>query len=120
MVFTNELQAWLVLRVQYQEVIHKPIGMASMSSRMHRKRVLLGIFNAFAVLMSLSTPPIITEPDTQWGIKTGFLRSWKYPLGAKVFANKFNFAGIGTVAVAIAWFILPEVAHRTPTEIDEL
>ncbi|KAF4335659.1 het domain protein [Fusarium beomiforme] len=29
-------------------------------------------------------------------------------------------SGIGTVAVVIAWFILPEVARRTPAEIDEM
>ncbi|KAF4499688.1 Major facilitator superfamily domain, general substrate transporter [Fusarium agapanthi] len=32
----------------------------------------------------------------------------------------FFFAGTGTVAVLIAWFILPEVARRTPAEIDEM
>ncbi|PIG86248.1 hexose transporter [Aspergillus arachidicola] len=30
------------------------------------------------------------------------------------------FAGTGTVAVIIAWFILPEVTRRTPAEIDEM
>ncbi|KAF5717116.1 hypothetical protein FMUND_5934 [Fusarium mundagurra] len=30
------------------------------------------------------------------------------------------FAGTGTVAVTTAWFILPEVARRTPVEIDEM
>lgn len=35
-------------------------------------------------------------------------------------ANKHSFAGTGTVAVVIAWFILPEVARRTPGEIDEM
>ncbi|CAK7233720.1 hypothetical protein SCUCBS95973_008691 [Sporothrix curviconia] len=30
------------------------------------------------------------------------------------------FAGTGTVATIIAWFILPEVARRTPAEIDEM
>ena len=32
----------------------------------------------------------------------------------------FSFAGTGAVAVVIAWFILPEVARRTPAEIDEM
>lgn len=31
-----------------------------------------------------------------------------------------SFAGTGTVATVIAWFILPEVARRTPAEIDEM
>lgn len=35
-------------------------------------------------------------------------------------ANKHSFAGTGTVAVVVAWFILPEVARRTPGEIDEM
>lgn len=35
--------------------------------------------------------------------------------------NRFtSFAGTGTVATVIAWFILPEVARRTPAEIDEM
>ena len=33
---------------------------------------------------------------------------------------RHSFAGTGTVAVIVAWFILPEVAQRTPAEIDEL
>jgi hypothetical protein len=39
-----------------------------------------------------------------------------------VVADKYSlsFAGTGTVAVVIAWFILPEVARRTPAEIDEM
>jgi phage shock protein PspC (stress-responsive transcriptional regulator) len=31
-----------------------------------------------------------------------------------------SFAGTGSVAVVIAWFILPEVTRRTPAEIDEM
>lgn len=31
-----------------------------------------------------------------------------------------SFAGTGTLAVIIAWFILPEVTRRTPAEIDEM
>ena len=31
-----------------------------------------------------------------------------------------SFAATGTIAVVIAWFILPEVTRRTPGEIDEL
>jgi hypothetical protein len=33
---------------------------------------------------------------------------------------KISFAGTGTIAVIVAWFILPEVARRTPAEIDEM
>jgi phage shock protein PspC (stress-responsive transcriptional regulator) len=33
---------------------------------------------------------------------------------------KNSFAGTGTLAVIIAWFILPEVTRRTPAEIDEM
>lgn len=32
----------------------------------------------------------------------------------------YSFAGTGFVSVVIAWFILPEVARRTPAEIDEM
>lgn len=32
----------------------------------------------------------------------------------------YSFAGTGTLAVVIAWFILPEVTRRTPAEIDEM
>lgn len=38
-----------------------------------------------------------------WGPKTGLF-----------------FAGTGTIVVVIAWFILPELAQRTPAEIDEM
>jgi len=31
-----------------------------------------------------------------------------------------SFAATGLVAVIIAWFLLPEVARRTPAEIDEM
>lgn len=31
-----------------------------------------------------------------------------------------SFAATGAISVVIAWFILPEVARRTPAEIDEL
>lgn len=30
------------------------------------------------------------------------------------------FAGTGTIVVVVAWFILPEVAQRTTSEIDEM
>lgn len=32
----------------------------------------------------------------------------------------YSFAGTGSVATVVGWFILPEVARRTPAEIDEL
>lgn len=31
-----------------------------------------------------------------------------------------SFAGTGCVATTLAWFLLPEVALRTPAEIDEM
>ncbi|KXT15642.1 hypothetical protein AC579_5841 [Pseudocercospora musae] len=31
-----------------------------------------------------------------------------------------SFAGTGAVAVVISWFLMPEVARRTPAEIDEM
>ena len=31
-----------------------------------------------------------------------------------------SFAGFGAVGVVSAWFLLPEIACRTPAEIDEL
>jgi hypothetical protein len=32
----------------------------------------------------------------------------------------YSFAATGAIVVVIAWFILPEVARRTPGEIDEM
>ena len=32
----------------------------------------------------------------------------------------FFFAGTGFIAVFIGWFLLPEVARRSPAEIDEM
>lgn len=31
-----------------------------------------------------------------------------------------SFAGTGAMAVVVSWFILPELARRTPAEIDEM
>ncbi|RAQ41210.1 hexose transporter [Aspergillus flavus] len=59
--------------------------------------------NLIALMFSFCTPLMINGPLTKWGVKTGFF-----------------FAGTGTVAVIIAWFILPEVTRRTPAEIDEM
>ncbi|KAF5247604.1 hypothetical protein FANTH_6355 [Fusarium anthophilum] len=62
----------------------------------------LAVSNCIAIIFSFCTPLMING-SAKWGVKTGFF-----------------FAGTGTVAVAIAWFILPEVARRTPAEIDEM
>ncbi|KAF4123598.1 Sugar (and other) transporter [Geosmithia morbida] len=63
----------------------------------------LAVSNAVAIMFSFCTPLMINGGSTKWGVKTGFF-----------------FAGAGTVAVIIAWFILPEVTRRTPAEIDEM
>ncbi|KAM0275909.1 hypothetical protein ACHAQH_007296 [Verticillium albo-atrum] len=63
----------------------------------------LAASNAISVMFSFTTPIMINGDSTHWGVKTAFF-----------------FAGTGTIAVAIAWLILPEVARRTPAEIDEL
>ncbi|KAB8256146.1 general substrate transporter [Aspergillus pseudonomiae] len=63
----------------------------------------LAASNLVALMFSFCTPLMINGPLTKWGVKTGFF-----------------FAGTGTVAVIIAWFILPEVTRRTPAEIDEM
>ncbi|CAG7996809.1 unnamed protein product [Penicillium salamii] len=64
----------------------------------------LALSNAIAIMFSFCTPLMINnEPVSAWGVKTGFF-----------------FAGTGTVAVIVAWLILPEVARRTPAEIDEM
>ncbi|KAJ6024835.1 hypothetical protein N7540_005632 [Penicillium herquei] len=64
----------------------------------------LALSNAISVMFSFCTPLMIDNGGvSNWGVKTGFF-----------------FAGTGSVAVAIAWFILPEVTRRTPAEIDEL
>ncbi|KAH8768515.1 general substrate transporter [Hyaloscypha finlandica] len=59
--------------------------------------------NLIGIMFSFCTPLMINHGTTKWGVKTGFF-----------------FAGTGFVSVVIAWFILPEVARRTPGEIDEL
>ncbi|CDM30447.1 General substrate transporter [Penicillium roqueforti FM164] len=60
--------------------------------------------NLVAIMFSFCTPLMINNaPISHWGVKTGFF-----------------FAGTGTLAVIIAWFILPEVTRRTPAEIDEM
>ncbi|KAM0334423.1 hypothetical protein ACHAQA_001449 [Verticillium albo-atrum] len=63
----------------------------------------LAASNAISVMFSFCTPIMINGDKTHWGVKTAFF-----------------FAGTGTFAVFIAWLILPEVARRTPAEIDEL
>ncbi|KAJ5871638.1 uncharacterized protein N7529_003991 [Penicillium soppii] len=60
--------------------------------------------NALATMFSFCTPLMINnKPVSSWGVKTGFF-----------------FAGTGSIAVIVAWLILPEVARRTPAEIDEM
>jgi hypothetical protein len=39
---------------------------------------------------------------------------------ANIWCSHNSFAGTGFVSVVIAWFLLPEVALRTPAEIDEM
>ncbi|OAA64363.1 General substrate transporter [Niveomyces insectorum RCEF 264] len=63
----------------------------------------LAFSNMVAIMFSFCTPLMIHGPSTSWGVKTGFF-----------------FAGTGAVATFIAWLILPEVACRTPAEIDEM
>jgi sugar porter (SP) family MFS transporter len=58
--------------------------------------------NLIGIMFSFCTPLMING-TAKWGVKTGFF-----------------FAGTGAVSVIIAWFLLPEVARRTPGEIDEL
>jgi len=62
----------------------------------------LAMSNLIGIMFSFCTPLMINGTN-KWGVKTGFF-----------------FAGTGLVATVIAWFILPEVARRTPAEIDEL
>ena len=47
--------------------------------------------------------PIFIKGSVGWGVKTGLF-----------------FGCIGSVVVAIGWFIIPETARRTPAEIDEM
>ncbi|KAH8593537.1 general substrate transporter [Bisporella sp. PMI_857] len=62
----------------------------------------LAFSNLIAIMFNFCTPLMING-TTKWGVKTGFF-----------------FAGTGSVAVLIAWLLLPEVARRTPAEIDEM
>ncbi|TVY24802.1 General alpha-glucoside permease [Lachnellula hyalina] len=62
----------------------------------------LAMSNLVGIMFSFCTPLMING-TSKWGVKTGFF-----------------FAGTGLVTTVIAWFILPEVARRTPAEIDEM
>jgi MFS transporter, SP family, general alpha glucoside:H+ symporter len=62
----------------------------------------LAFTNLWGIMFSFCTPLMING-NAQWGAKTGFF-----------------FAGTGTIVCIVGWFILPEVARRTPAEIDEL
>ncbi|KAH8585911.1 general substrate transporter [Bisporella sp. PMI_857] len=59
--------------------------------------------NLIAIMFSFCTPLMINGDTTRWGVRTGFF-----------------FAASGSIAVVISWFILPELARRTPGEIDEM
>ncbi|WVW82736.1 hypothetical protein I302_104747 [Kwoniella bestiolae CBS 10118] len=58
--------------------------------------------NMVAILFSFCTP-LMLNGDAHWGVKTGFF-----------------FAGTGSISTVIGWFLLPEVARRSPAEIDEM
>ncbi|SMR42963.1 unnamed protein product [Zymoseptoria tritici ST99CH_1E4] len=62
----------------------------------------LAASNCIAIMFNFCTPLMINGTN-KWGVKTGFF-----------------FAGTGALAVAISWYILPELARRTPAEIDEM
>ncbi|KAF4551087.1 Sugar (and other) transporter-like protein 49 [Elsinoe fawcettii] len=62
----------------------------------------LAFSNLIAIMFSFCTPLMING-KAKWGVKTGFF-----------------FAATGAISVVVAWFILPEVARRTPAEIDEM
>ncbi|KAL5357702.1 general substrate transporter [Aspergillus floccosus] len=62
----------------------------------------LALSNMVAIMFNFCTPLMING-SAQWGVRTGFF-----------------FAATGTLSTIIAWFILPEVARRTPGEIDEM
>ncbi|TVY14735.1 General alpha-glucoside permease [Lachnellula arida] len=61
----------------------------------------LAMSNLVGIMFSFCTPLMING-TSKWGVRTGFF-----------------FAGTGLATTVIAWFILPEVARRTPAEIDE-
>ncbi|RDW62205.1 putative maltose permease (MalP) [Coleophoma cylindrospora] len=63
----------------------------------------LAFSNLVAIIFSFCTPIMINQSVPKWGVKTGFF-----------------FAGTGAISVVISWFLLPEVARRTPGEIDEM
>ncbi|EPE07151.1 sugar transporter [Ophiostoma piceae UAMH 11346] len=81
----------------------------------------LAFSNMISIMFSFCTPLMING-SVDWGVKTGFLYVLHYIVSVQFTVNNemSSFAGTGTVAVAIAWFLLPEVARRTPAEIDEL
>ncbi|GES58542.1 major facilitator superfamily domain, general substrate transporter [Aspergillus terreus] len=62
----------------------------------------LALSNLVAIMFNFCTPLMING-SAHWGVRTGFF-----------------FAATGTISTVIAWFILPEVARRTPGEIDEM
>lgn len=54
------------------------------------------------------------------GSRRGFCELILFSLPILALLTLSSFAGTGTVSVIIAWFLLPEVARRTPGEIDEM
>ncbi|WWC60749.1 uncharacterized protein I303_103325 [Kwoniella dejecticola CBS 10117] len=62
----------------------------------------LALSNMVAILFSFCTP-LMLNGDAKWGVKTGLF-----------------FGVAGSIATVVGWFILPEVARRSPAEIDEL
>ncbi|WVQ85760.1 hypothetical protein IAT38_007927 [Cryptococcus sp. DSM 104549] len=62
----------------------------------------LALSNMIAIMFSFCTP-LMLNGTAHWNVKTGFF-----------------FAGTGSIATVVGWFILPEVARRTPAEIDEM
>ncbi|WWD16254.1 hypothetical protein CI109_100680 [Kwoniella shandongensis] len=63
----------------------------------------LALSNMIAIMFSFCTPLMLNGPQVHWNVRTGFF-----------------FAGTGAVATVVGWFILPEVARRSPAEIDEM
>ncbi|WWC89683.1 uncharacterized protein L201_004608 [Kwoniella dendrophila CBS 6074] len=62
----------------------------------------LALSNCVATMFSFTTP-LMLNGSAHWNVKTGFF-----------------FAGTGSIATVVGWFILPEVARRSPAEIDEM
>lgn len=56
-----------------------------------------------------------------WVLVSNWFFVLQVPTGCElIMVFKHSFAGTGLVSVVVAWFVLPEVARRTPAEIDEM